>query len=32
VPVYDESPAMPGVQISLDAGDGRLFIAAPSKP
>jgi hypothetical protein len=32
IPVYDESPAMPGTQISLDAGDGRLFIAAKPAP
>ncbi|HVV02368.1 MAG TPA: hypothetical protein VHH88_13455 [Verrucomicrobiae bacterium] len=25
-PVYDDSPAMPGVQLSLDAGQGRLFL------
>ena len=25
-PVIDDSPAMDGLQISLDAGDGRLFI------
>jgi hypothetical protein len=24
--VLDDSPAMPGLQISLDAGDGRLFM------
>jgi hypothetical protein len=26
VPLYDDSPDMPGVQISLDAGQGRLFL------
>ncbi|HRT58016.1 MAG TPA: hypothetical protein P5038_15415 [Candidatus Paceibacterota bacterium] len=26
VPVYDESPDMEGLQISLDAGEGRLFL------
>lgn len=25
-PVVDDSPAMPGLQISLDAGEGRLFL------
>ena len=25
-PVIDDSPAMPGLQISLDAGEGRLFL------
>ncbi len=25
-PVYDESPDMKGLQISLDAGEGRLFL------
>lgn len=25
-PVLDDSPAMPGLQISLDAGEGRLFL------
>jgi hypothetical protein len=32
-PVVDSSPDMPGLQISLDAGDARLFLlpAAPSK-
>jgi len=24
--VLDDSPAMPGLQVSLDAGDGRLFL------
>jgi hypothetical protein len=28
VPMYDESPDMPGMQVSLDAGEGRLFILA----
>jgi hypothetical protein len=26
IPLYDESPALPGLQISLDAGQGRLFL------
>ena len=26
VPILDDSPAMDGLQISLDAGDGRLFL------
>ncbi len=26
IPVGDDSPAMAGVQLSLDAGDGRLFL------
>lgn len=25
-PVQDDSPAMPGLQLSLDAGEGRLFL------
>jgi hypothetical protein len=25
-PVRDDSPAMPGIQVSLDAGQGRLFL------
>ena len=25
-PVIDDSPDMPGLQISLDAGEGRLFL------
>ena len=25
-PVEDDSPAMPGLQVSLDAGEGRLFL------
>lgn len=28
-PVIDDSPAMDGVQISLGAGDGRLFLLPP---
>lgn len=27
--VEDDSPAMPGLQISLDAGEGRLFLLPP---
>ena len=26
VPVYDDSPNMKGLQVSLDAGAGRLFL------
>jgi len=26
VPVYDDSPEMPGLQVSLDASEGRLFL------
>ena len=26
VPVLDDSPDMPGLQLSLDAGQGRLFL------
>lgn len=26
IPVIDDSPEMPGVQLSLDAGEGRLFL------
>ncbi|MBX7258755.1 MAG: hypothetical protein K1Y02_20505 [Candidatus Hydrogenedentes bacterium] len=26
VPIHDDSPDMPGVQVSLDAGAGRLFL------
>jgi len=29
-PVVDDSPYMPGLQLSLDAGDGRLFLV-PAK-
>jgi hypothetical protein len=29
VPAYDDSPEMPGLQISLDAGEGRLFLLPP---
>lgn len=28
-PVMDDSPDMPGLQISLDAGEGRLFLLPP---
>ncbi len=31
VPVRDESPDMAGIQISLDAGEGRLFLL-PARP
>ena len=27
--VYDDSPNMPGLQVSLDAGEGRLFLLPP---
>lgn len=30
-PVVDDSPDMPGLQLSLDAGEGRLFILPPEK-
>ena len=30
-PVIDESPAMEGLQVSLDAGDGRLFLLPPAR-
>ena len=26
IPVIDDSPAMPGLQVSLDSGEGRLFL------
>ena len=26
IPVEDDSPDMPGLQLSLDAGQGRLFL------
>ena len=26
IPAYDDSPDMPGLQVSLDAGEGRLFL------
>jgi hypothetical protein len=29
IPVYDDSPDMTGLQISLDAGEGRLFLLPP---
>lgn len=29
-PVMDDSPDMPGLQISLDAGEGRLFLLPPA--
>jgi hypothetical protein len=28
IPVIDDSPDMLGIQISLDAGEGRLFLLA----
>ena len=28
-PVRDDSPDMPGIQVSLDAGEGRLFVLPP---
>jgi hypothetical protein len=31
-PVQDDSPDMAGLQISLDAGQGRLFLLPSSKP
>ncbi len=30
-PVKDDSPDMPGLQLSLDAGEGRLFLVASEK-
>ena len=30
-PVVDDSPDMPGLQLSLDAGEGRLFLLPPEK-
>jgi len=30
-PAPDDSPDMPGLQISLDAGDGRLFLLPPPR-
>lgn len=29
-PVIDDSPDLPGLQISLDAGEGRLFLLPPN--
>ena len=29
IPVADASPGMEGVQISLDSGEGRLFLLPP---
>ena len=29
-PVKDDSPDMPGLQLSLDAGEGRLFLLPKS--
>ncbi len=29
IPVRDDSPEMPGIQVSLDAGEGRLFLMPP---
>lgn len=29
-PVIDDSPAMPGLQLSFDAGDARLFVLPPA--
>lgn len=29
VPVHDASPALDGLQVSLDAGEGRLFLLPP---
>ncbi len=31
IPVRDESPNLEGLQIPLDAGEGRLFLLPPSK-
>ena len=32
VPVLDESPEIEGLQVSLDAGEGRLFLLPPRSP
>jgi hypothetical protein len=29
-PVIDDSPDMPGLQLSLDAGQGRIFLLPPN--
>lgn len=31
-PARDDSPEMPGLQIGLDAGEGRLFLLTASRP
>ena len=31
IPVVDDSPSMKGLQLSLDAGEGRLFLLSRSK-
>ena len=31
-PVVDDSPDMPGLQLSFDAGEGRLFLLPGSEP
>ena len=31
IPVVDDSPAMNGLQIALDAGAGRLFLLPPAR-
>ena len=31
VPAVDDSPELKGFQVSLGAGDGRLFILPPTK-
>jgi hypothetical protein len=31
LPVVDDSPDMPGLQVSLDAGEGRLFLLLRSR-
>jgi len=30
-PVIDDSPDMPGLQLSFDAGEGRLFLLPGSQ-
>jgi hypothetical protein len=32
IPVLDDSPDLPGLQISLGAGDGRLFLLPATQP
>ncbi len=31
IPLEDDSPDMPGIQLSLDAGEGRLFLLPGTK-
>lgn len=32
IPLYDESPDLAGMQLSFDAGEGRLFLLSPPSP